>query len=534
MDKIHCHFIHCYDIGNRLFIKDKKFIASQELKDDQETKYNEMFFSKQIATKKKILSKRKEAYLNISQELDKKVNYKFNQLLIDDTGQYSVGYRFVYGYDGEWIKSDAYGEDEICQHEIFYVSRKYSSLKEEMITNGISTISVDQFNNEYAKAVIHFNSYYCKKLYKPFNNNCACKTMDINIGCLLSLMIYCNYTDLQYAFSKTYRENNGDDHCEFYWLGRTLKLSLDLFGTKIIDGNVSRFYHGIGRQLYFRRTTDTEFYLNVMQIYHPLSTSSSFEVAVNFTNHNNGVIIQFADHQARLKYFAVSWLSDYGNEREYLFIQTENPFHVVNIVDARFGRKYEPLLLALKYINDLTYPGLLDRILVTSINDEMYFMMKTIIQHKLLHKHSFPNDMYASSLCDFNFANQVVVQIDYAVCKTKYSFIIELLFHSEYEWIDMNKLRILFPSMIRLIVEHVNLCPAILDDILKCNLYQLVLLEVIPSSTGELSVQQVVEKYAESFRTINVTIHARQAFMNQNTGKIHEPTLLFDRHQIFN
>ena len=46
-------------------------------------------------------------------------------------------------------------------------------------------------------------------------------------------MTYCNYTNFQHLFSKTYRENDGKDHTQFYWFGKLLKEAVNdhaLFG----------------------------------------------------------------------------------------------------------------------------------------------------------------------------------------------------------------------------------------------------------------------------------------------------------------
>ena len=49
--------------------------------------------------------------------------------------------------------------------------------------------------------------------------------MDIKIEYLLALMIYSNYAQLQSKFTKTYLQNQGQNHAKFYhWV--VLKISL--------------------------------------------------------------------------------------------------------------------------------------------------------------------------------------------------------------------------------------------------------------------------------------------------------------------
>ncbi len=68
-----------------------------------------------------------------------------------------------------------------------------------MISNDIATMNVEQFNNEYKKSQIHFNSRHCKNMV-----SCNEKIV-LTLQHVLVLMIYCNYTNLQNQFSKTYR-----------------------------------------------------------------------------------------------------------------------------------------------------------------------------------------------------------------------------------------------------------------------------------------------------------------------------------------
>eukprot|EP01084_Bolivina_argentea_P040063 74032_1 len=129
----------------------------------------------------------------------------------------------------------------------------------------------------------------------------------------LSLMGYSNYTELQYKFSKTYR-SNPQNHREFYHLGKYLKMSVKEFGTPIHKGTVKSFYHGIGEKLVLPSCIGVDGVL----IYCPLSTSSSLHVAINFTNENAGLVVEFGTcfDAYSAKCFSVSWLSDYASEQE--------------------------------------------------------------------------------------------------------------------------------------------------------------------------------------------------------------------------
>eukprot|EP01084_Bolivina_argentea_P142513 250367_1 len=297
LDKIHCFYQHCYDIGNKLLIKEQ-----QQIKSLLRTEYNEVCYyiiNQQIKQVNQILSTKTKSLTNI-EGLNNRLKHKFNQLngeahqsINKDVVRkmYAFGTEFVYGYDDEIVSNyDAYTP----------IHPKYCSLKEELISNDIYTINIEQFNNEYQKAEKHLCSYHCKEYYKH-----------ISIQHLLSLMMYCNFDTLQQEFSATYRKKT-TIHNNFYYMGKFVKMSVHQFGTKIKNGTIKTFYHGIGEKLLFPQIIGTDG--RGISIYCPLSTSSSFAVAANFTNRNNGLIIEFCSNNSDAKYFSVAWISDYGNE----------------------------------------------------------------------------------------------------------------------------------------------------------------------------------------------------------------------------
>eukprot|EP01083_Nonionella_stella_P223839 797301_1 len=434
MNKMHCYFLHSYDIGNRLTINDKESIANvanAREDDHDETKHSmdDVFSASMNDTKllkmNHILSKKRKKYRKLWN--GNRESKKYNQLFVNDddqktdikTHEFTFGYQFKYGYDEE-------DHDE----EDHSVSPKYSSLKQELTANTISTISMQQLNIEYKKSQIHFESEFCKQNYRPlivashsFYENRRDKNMYIDLACLLSLMIYCNYTELQYELSKTYRNDNGEKHCEFYHLGKYLKISVDRFGTNIYEGPVNTFYHGIGQQLVLQQYVDrSEEYCYGVQVHCPLSTSSAFEVAVNFTNNNNGLIIEFCNaiepqqgETGTTKHFSVSWLSDYANESEYLFLQNtfNEPLEITDIVHAQSGCRYNILLETLKEIQ-----GIISGPWSSVASHSMSLMITRVIQDQLSHKLSGYKSIdtlpeYGKSMCSTYFSNTETIVVDY-------------------------------------------------------------------------------------------------------------------------
>eukprot|EP01084_Bolivina_argentea_P312007 540134_1 len=295
MDRIHCYFYHSYDIGNRLKSQEKltvNCINNESIDPDESKDIN----NKSWNGIQNILNNKRNKIKNVATLIHNRMNIKYNPFsdllhVTDSNGSdngktsksnkmYNFGFKFDYGYrleDGLTRKPNY----THLREDYVSVSPKYSSLKQELITNEISLISAEQFHNEHKKAQMYFRSHYCRKAFT------SRKWLDryqddpiqwvFSVEHILSLMIYCNYTELQCEFSKTFRENNGHKHNNFFWLGKNLKISVHKFGSQIrlddkiqngplwmlyiseerkqaiaageVPRKISAFYHGINKRL---------------------------------------------------------------------------------------------------------------------------------------------------------------------------------------------------------------------------------------------------------------------------------------------
>eukprot|EP01084_Bolivina_argentea_P281849 482333_1 len=238
LDKIHCHYHHCFDTGNRLFAEDKIIINSIDNDDDSKS-FDQQLINNKVIKTCSILSSKRTMCKTMHDERVKRANNKYNVLFqetkhdkptndANNDNMYKFGIRFKYGYDAEHYSDDDRDND------MYSISPSHSSLKEELTTNTISAISMHQFNNEYAKAALHLKADYCKEHFSPIGEwykrytQVGQQTEEVKwifgVDNVLSVMIYCNYDILQYEFSKTYREYNGKKHNQFYWLGKFLKI----------------------------------------------------------------------------------------------------------------------------------------------------------------------------------------------------------------------------------------------------------------------------------------------------------------------
>eukprot|EP01084_Bolivina_argentea_P288364 494917_1 len=505
LDKMHCYFLHCYDLGNRLTIEEREQLYSTV----DEYNYDGLVNNKLIQIHNIVKRKKQKFQLRTNYT---RSNVKFNQLcnleldeIKNEDKIYSVGFVFKYGFDQEFFTIEEANSgapasyvEEWYQTDVVDIYPTYSTLKEEMVSNSVVQLTIEQFNAEYKKASINFESKYCKQKYRPYEYFLNDVNKHITIEIILSLMIYCNYDLLQYEFSKTYRTNKGKNHAEFYWLGMYLKMCSHFFGQMMRDDSGSTLYHGMNEKMLFPRFVLGDGGVGI-EIYGPLSTSSSFEVALNFTNESDGMVIQFGD-QTYAKYFSCSWLSDFGNEKEFLFIQDSGIFSMVDIIDAKIGVEYSIILYALDVISAIfnhTKSKLTD-----DIPDTIQYLIQSIIHNEISYKQpsKYCLSEYAKTICHQFFHNKQRIAIHCSQNKEKYSFMLDEFYDCNLKWIRVDLLCILFPNMTAIEISDVKLCSAILDDIkLLVQKHQIKFpgMTITVSSNNSLTVKDVVSKLSD-------------------------------------
>eukprot|EP01083_Nonionella_stella_P116465 346067_1 len=152
MDKIHCFYRHCYDIGNRLMPEEEK----QMLLSKRENGDAFPIFKKH----------QKRCGKNVGLNPGRYKKFTLFGKVCDDTKSqtstrtqpmFSLGYEFRYDDAG-------YGDH--------LVHKKYQSLKEELISNDVAMLTTDQFSNELRKSMLYFHSFYCKKWLDRYQAKC--------------------------------------------------------------------------------------------------------------------------------------------------------------------------------------------------------------------------------------------------------------------------------------------------------------------------------------------------------------------------
>eukprot|EP01084_Bolivina_argentea_P245169 410545_1 len=150
MDKIHCYYRHCFDVGYQINWAERQIVANSITDHKMNDEFDEFLVNSRLPEINKLLHNKKKLFQNITSSTVKYTDLESNNGS-DDLKLYSFGFKFIYGYDGEY----GYKRDT---GDFVYVYPTFPSLKNELTQNDISTISIEQFNNEYKKAQIHFLS----------------------------------------------------------------------------------------------------------------------------------------------------------------------------------------------------------------------------------------------------------------------------------------------------------------------------------------------------------------------------------------
>eukprot|EP01084_Bolivina_argentea_P047370 87274_1 len=474
LDKIHCSILHCFDIGYRL---SSKTINSINI-DFKETSEGVIIDNPKIRNIKKVLRSKQNNMQKISRRNVRYNNFGSKPNMNDIPSYFSYG--FCNNYD-----MDHYGMGH-------FIPRKHASLKQELINNIVFRVTSEQFYAEYQKAKLHCASLHNKKL-------------GISLKLVLVTMFYCNYDALQYEFSKTFRYLHKKEtmnqlierHSNYHWFAKHLIEVAKKHGTLLDTGSV---YHGVSEKLMFK------YMESEVVIWGPVSTSLVFEVAVNFTNHNNGIIIDFMNN-SYAEYVPVSWLSDYPRESECLFIGGKGNLVISNIIDASSCCEYGHIIKALHMVEYCTG--------FANLRSDIDISQKTligIVEHQLslnfreykkcidLKDNKYAEHMVYRYFTDRDFPEDPI-NIDWNVVSNQPWFV-HLFCYSKLEWIKVHLLDKLFSQRTWIDVFNIQLCESTLKNILNC-IEQLTFIREINiydiKSNSTITMDEAISTYSKEF-----------------------------------
>eukprot|EP01083_Nonionella_stella_P069397 185016_1 len=390
---------------------------------------------------------------------------------------YSFGVSLQYGYENEVVRPGA-----IKVHPAFM------SLKEELTSNSICRLTMEQYDHEFRKARTLFESIYRKTRY-PL----------LSLEQVLSLVIWCNHDVFQYKFSQGFREHSM--HSQFYHFGMNLKRAVHEHGTRVMDGSIKRFYRGLNKSLVFPETT--------IHINGPFSTTTSFGVAANFSHGFNGVVVELRDEFGFNKYFPVHWLSNFSFEKECLFMDNQYPLIVFNISALDTCSEYPVLLYSLSLFEKLiTHQPIATMCKYSHTMEVMAEICKYMVS-KTPPRYS---DQYSEHLIESFCENQTQIIIDHDWKRT-YPFMFDLssfIFDLSFKSVDgcttlnIDALCDVFPNIECITALHAPLSTLLVHDIyttLKTHPLEYVQLQSMRTTT-----QMALAHYPALFKQINYSI----------------------------
>ena len=232
-------------------------------------------------------------------------------------GTFSVGIDFKYDDLSKYrLIKDHHALNE------YSVLPRFKNFKSEIHEyDGIDNIIAVYKNEIYPKAVTYYNTALAKSITA---SRYGVDYGMISIDCLLSIILYTDYTKLSSNFSATFRSHSiyepikatNKRNSHYYWLAKNLKTTIAIYG--------QRYYAGVG----FLEALRGPFYcgmnwvLNMtqfnIQLLSPTSTTKAKEVATRFGG-PQGMIIKFQNNTGygrKVKGFDVSWISRYGPQED--------------------------------------------------------------------------------------------------------------------------------------------------------------------------------------------------------------------------
>eukprot|EP01084_Bolivina_argentea_P157503 274462_1 len=307
---------------------------------------------------------------------------------------FSVGYRFHYMH---WIHLSS----DLKLTEKMLVKAKHLSFKEEILHNSAVRLSMAQWLISLNKSTRYSTTSKVKTMKCVFDF-CG---YGFNIGDkitkqhLLSIILYCDWDELQKEFSSTFRRTDTYEplssviqrNSEYAIWSRLVRETVEIFGIDV-DYSYDNT-HGItvfpGRGPFFCGMSHVMVVLEFdISLCAPTSTSKEEAVALTFAG-DHGILIQLNNNgendNIQLKSFCCSWLSDYQGENEWLFCGGQYKIKIESIKTIENNENYTSFFKGLFYFDCMINGSKLEGFNVNKIEVAKidYLMLTKLIKHKL-------------------------------------------------------------------------------------------------------------------------------------------------------
>eukprot|EP01084_Bolivina_argentea_P054605 100134_1 len=330
---------------------------------------------------------------------------------------FSIGIRFYYWPYYKVIKKlpneQAFNLNNHSGYNVcdLMIKQRYSSFKEEISNYKHFDMSI------YPDLVIKVNSYKDtdivkqtkahpkdSKSYMELHYDIPKDTI-LSYSNLLSLILYCDYTELSTDFSASFRKRKAFEllisvknrNSHYFWLSKILRETVELYGgSSHGDG-----YHG-GEE----NTLNGPFYCGMswemtlsefnIRLNSPTSTSSQINVAIKFAG-NKGIIMMLDTPQGDSNYmflrcFNCNWISRYKEEDERLFFGGLWRIKVETVILRRTKQNFSLFIQSLYYFDCIVSGA--DTI--PQLNAKHKRIIKSLINSKIEMKSSLKLDDYVN------------------------------------------------------------------------------------------------------------------------------------------
>eukprot|EP01084_Bolivina_argentea_P266302 451646_1 len=245
--------------------------------------------------------------------------------------------------------------------EMFIVA-KYRSFKEEIAAS--KHVNMLQYKKEM---LVKVDGYINSKIVKAttarqleYLHTGIREGEPITFNHLLSIVLYCDYSDLSSNFSSSFRTMRRLErltsikkrNSNYYWLSRYLCETVQNYGDcgrGIYDTNTGEYVNKISGPFYCGMSVLLHVESLPITLNHPTSTSAQIEVAIKFSG-PKGIIIQLNNNTyygSMVRIFNVSWISRYKEEDERLFFQSGLPVRIESIRVRETQQNFETIQYSL-------------------------------------------------------------------------------------------------------------------------------------------------------------------------------------------
>ena len=244
MDSVHCYLYHLEDFGYRVNLSD---VGLKDPDDDDvgEDCVDDRFSLIYDRVKKGNDKKQETNKYNISIDDEEKKGDDDVQNMIS----FSIGFIFYYwqhykSMDSKTEKFDNINDLSGYSPAELYVDKKYGSLKQEILQNEICTLTADQFNDSLQKCFLYIESQKAKEMKASGGSFLDELKYGISVdkpissAHLISVILYCDWTELCTSFSGTFRRKTAKESLESvksrnreYWnWSRLLRETVEIYG----------------------------------------------------------------------------------------------------------------------------------------------------------------------------------------------------------------------------------------------------------------------------------------------------------------